>query len=151
MLLTGMLAASCLPADNYHSFKSVEQTGWNKNDTLLLQLQNQKEASQCQAFIEIRHTQDYPYQSVWLLIAHNENDSLVFQTDTIECKLTNRKGQFDGNGIGGSYQKSIPFRTISLKKNSHPLFKISHFMKEKEIKGITDVGIRLSYGQHQSE
>ncbi len=151
MLLTGMSAVSCLPADNYHSFCSVQPAGWNKNDTLYLQLQEQKEESQCHAYIEIRHTQDYPYQSVWLLISHNETGQDVFRIDTVECKLTDNKGKFNGNGLSGSYQKSFPFKPIHLKKNTHPVFKISHFMKEKEIKGITNIGIRLSYGQNQSE
>lgn len=151
MLLTGMSAASCLPADNYHSFCSVPSTGWSKNDTLYLQLQEQREESQCQAYIEIRHTQEYPYQSVWLLVSHNEADSLTFRTDTIECRLTDNTGKFDGNGLSGSYQKSIPFKAIRLQKNTDPLFKITHFMKEKEIQGITDIGIRLSYGQNLSE
>lgn len=151
ILLAIVLLTGCRPSDTYHHFKHLPQEGWNKKDTIVFTLPQQKDNSSGNVNIEIRHSGKYPYQSIWLIIAHNEIDSCIFQTDTIECNLIDSKGHFDGNGINDLYQKSFPCSFVSLRKNTAPTFKISHYMKDKNLPGITDIGIRISSAQHRSE
>ena len=70
-------------------------------------------------------------------------DSLTFRTDTIECQLTDAKGHFDGTGLNDLYQKRFPLPDVILQPHTAPLVKIAPFLKDQQLEGITDIGIRL--------
>lgn len=151
LLLTVLLSAACHLTDNYHQFRTLRINGWEQTDTLVFDLPRQKSSFSAFANIEIRYSGTYPYRSIWLEVKHNELDSTVFQTDTVECSLVNSKGTFDGTGISDLYQKSFPLTKISIKAHHAPKFKITHCMTDKQLKGIINVGIKLSYEPRQSE
>lgn len=142
--LPALLLAACQPsAEEYHTFLRTPDKGWTRRDTLSYKLPLQKNDIPCQIDVELRHSSMYPYRSIWLLVAHNEQDSTAFRTDTIECVLTDEAGLFDGAGVNDLYQKRFPLMRTNLKAKTSPTFKITHYMKDKRIKGIQDVGIRV--------
>lgn len=143
--LSALLLAACRSSvEEYHTFLRPPAEGWTRRDTLPYQLLKEAEDTKCQIDIELRYSSLYPYRSIWLLVAHNEKDSTVFTTDTIECVLTNKAGMFDGAGVNGLYQKRFPLLRTTLKAHTDPIFKITHYMKDKKLKGIQDVGLRVS-------
>lgn len=138
-----LLAAACHAPEGYHAFQTLPTKGWKRGDTLFFSIPRQTQTRHYHSTVEIRHRGDYPYCSLWLLIGHNTDDSLTFRTDTIECMLVDKHGHFNGAGINDLYQKSFPLPDITLHEGSTPTFKITPFMKDRLLKGISDVGIRL--------
>ena len=136
-------AAGCHAPRGYHAFQSLPTDGWKRGDTLLFTLPRQTEPQHYHARIEVRHTGDFPYRSLWLVVSRNTVDSLTFRTDTIECVLTDPNGHFDGDGINNLYQKSFPLPDLTLPAGFTPTVKIAHHLQDRYLTGITDVGIRL--------
>lgn len=136
-------AAGCHAPRGYHAFQSLPTNGWKRGDTLLFTLPRQTEPQHYHARIEVRHTGDFPYRSLWLVVSRNTVDSLTFRTDTIECVLTDPNGHFDGDGINNLYQKSFPLPDLTLPAGFTPTVKIAHHLQDRYLTGITDVGIRL--------
>ena len=139
-----LLAAACHAPEGYHAFQTLPADGWKRADTLRFTLPRQTQTQPCQYAVEIRHHGCYPYRSLWLLVSHNTADSLTFHTDTIECTLVDKYGHFDGAGVNDLYQKSFPLPAVILQENTAPTFKIVPFMKDRQLEGISDVGIRLT-------
>jgi len=143
-LLTSLLAA-CQPHTIYHSFHTLPKDGWNKSDTLVYPVPAKDiKAGHYELQIEIRHTQEFAYRSIWIVVYQNLQDSTRFTADTLQCVLTNEKDQFTGAGLNRYYQASFPLKTVTLNSAYTPVFKIAHYMKKGRIEGIHDVGIRLS-------
>lgn len=139
-----LLAAACHAPEGYHAFRTLPDEGWKRGDTLRFSMPRQTRTQRCHGAVEIRHKGDYPYCSLWLLVCHNADDSLTFRTDTLECALVDKHGHFDGAGINDLYQKSFSLPDITLREGSAPTIKIAPFMKDRLLKGISDVGIRLT-------
>lgn len=146
-ILTGILAlllVACQPHTVYHSFQTLPEDGWNKSDTLVFSIP--KEEIQHNPYdleVEIRHTKDFAYQSLWVIVYQNTIDSTHFTADTLQCILADEKGRFAGTGLGNYYQCSFPLKTISINNTYTPIFKLIHYMKKGRIENIHDVGIRL--------
>lgn len=137
------LAAACHKPEGYHAFHALPTDGWSKHDTVTFTLPRLETTAHCRAFVEIRHSGHYPYRSIWLTVSRNTADSLTFHTDTVECRLTDDKGHFDGTGLNDLYQKRFPLSDVILQAHTAPLVKIAPFLKDQQLKGITDIGIRL--------
>lgn len=138
-----LLAAACHCPEGYHAFHTLPTEGWTKHDTAFFALPRQKATTRCRAFVEVRHSGRYSYRSLWLTVSRNTADSLTFRTDTLECRLTDDKGHFDGTGLNDLYQKRFPLPDIILQAHTTPLFKVAPFLKDQRLVGITDIGIRL--------
>lgn len=143
--LSASLLVSCQPHTLYHSFRTLPKDGWNKSDTLVYPIPIQDiKAEHYELQIEIRHTQDFAYRSLWVVVYQNSQDSAHFTADTLQCILTDEKGRFTGNGLNNYYQTGFPLKTVTLNKAYTPIFKLAHYMRKGRIEGIHDVGIRLS-------
>ncbi len=144
ILLVGLLAA-CQSNTVYHSFHTLPHDGWNKSDTLTFIVPTDRlENGEYTLQVEIRHTQSYEYQTLWMTLYQNEKDSLNFSADTIQCTLTDEKSKFKGNVLSSYYQLSIPVKKVTLNQPYSPVFKLAHYMKKGRLEGIHDVGIRIT-------
>lgn len=138
------LLASCQPHTMYHSFRTLPKDGWNKSDTLVFPIPTKDiQAENYELQIELRHTKEFAYQSLWVVVYQNSQDSMQFTADTLQCVLVNEKGRFIGTGLNNYYQTNFPLKTVTLDKEYTPIFKLAHYMKKGRIEGIHDVGIRL--------
>ncbi len=155
ILMLGFLLAgvsACYLSDKYHSFQPIPLTGWAKNDTLFFTLpQSQADNARYGLSLELRHNGNYPYRTLWLTVSHNTPDSMTFVTDTIECQLTNESGHFTGSGLNNLYQQAYQLADLTLNGSYAPVIKITHYMRDDTLRGICDIGIRLSSSPHQSE
>lgn len=143
-LLAGLLV-SCQPHTMYHSFHTLPQDGWNKSDTLVFPVPARDvRAGLYELQIEIRHTKEFAYRSIWIVVYQNTKDSARFTADTLQCSLANEKGRFTGSGLNNYYQQSFPLKTIVLNDTCPPVFKLTHCMKKGRMEGIHDIGIRLT-------
>lgn len=143
ILFLGLLAA-CQPDTMYHSFHTLPKDGWNKGDTLVFTIPVENiQPKTYELQVEIRHTNELAYRSLWVIVYQNAQDSTHFTADTLQCVLTNEKGRFTGTGLNNYYQKSFPLKTVTLNNGYTPVFKLALYMKKGRIEGIHDMGIRL--------
>lgn len=127
----------------YHSYNHIPIDGWNKSDTLFFTPTLTDSLKAFQLSIDIRNKDNYPYTNIYLFISHNETDSCVFVTDTLECVLANKEGKWIGTGWGTLYQSSFAYMESFTYKNKNVRFKISHGMKDALLQGVSDIGIHI--------
>ncbi|MBR1809520.1 MAG: gliding motility lipoprotein GldH [Paludibacteraceae bacterium] len=148
-LLPLLLLCTCTRQTIFSEYHSLPRNGWNADSAICFTFAAPDTVGNYDIIVSIRHTQQYPYQNMWLFVgqtsAQQLTDSAVQQrTDTIEFYLADERGRWLGNGYGNIrempvlYQHDITFPstdTISLL--------IRHAMRENELHGIDKVGVQI--------
>lgn len=140
-----VMAASCHWGGTvYHQCRSIHTDGWRQGDTLSFELPAFAGQKEVEAFVDVRYTEEFPYQHLWLVVRNNVVDSLHWDIDTLCCALYDEKGQPVGKGLAGLYQVEIPLAVWSPDGSGCARVRIEHAMTDKLLKGVMDVGIRVT-------
>ncbi len=146
LLLTSCLAVACMKQTVYHSYQSIPNKGWNKNDTLIFQIPiTDSLPATLQLAAEVRNSTTYPYQNLFVIVSHNLQDSLTFQTDTLELVLADQEGNWKGSGWGSLLQSTLPLGKVNVQGAGNYILKMSHGMKDETLAGIRDAGLSLTH------
>lgn len=92
-------------------------------------------------YLNIRHLENYRYSNLYVFM-HTEFPNGNRTHDTIECTLAFPDGRWMGKGSGTMRSAKIllnPSLRFPLRGVYH--FEIEQAMREKELKGIADIGI----------
>lgn len=92
-------------------------------------------------YLNIRHLDSYRYSNLFLFM-HTEFPNGNITHDTIECTFAYPDGRWMGKNSGTMRSAKImlnPALRFPLKGTYH--FEIEQAMREKELKGITDIGL----------
>lgn len=147
MLFSCVLTTSCIRHTIYHHYESVSLLhGWRSTDTLNYNIQLKDSMKPINLSLEIRHTDRYPYQDLWLQVTHNLTDSTVWEKDTLHLTLCNAKGNW--NGTGGAtnlYVYNQPIETLIPQNSGKRELRISSLMSDSVLNNISDIGIRISH------
>lgn len=143
LLLTAWLASACMEHTVYHSYQSLPTKGWGKGDTLIFRVTIPDSLQTLKLFAEVRNDNKYAYQNLYLVVASNLQDSTVFETDTLELTLADKEGRWTGKGWGSLFQSGRPLGTAVTRHPGNYTFKISQGMKDEQLSGISDVGIKV--------
>ena len=94
-------------------------------------------------YLNIRHLENYRYSNLYVFM-HTTFPNGNVTHDTIECTLAYPNGQWMGKGSGTMRSAKVllnPSLRFPLKGNYH--FEIEQAMRDNELKGIADIGIRF--------
>lgn len=142
-LLIIYLATSCVEERTvYHDFSPLPDKGWMKKDTLVFQTEKQP-PSILNLFVEVRNQYDYPYKELYLSVSQNLQDSIHFQTDTIQLVLTDSSGNWTGKGWGFLYSSEKFVKSVRTLNGGECTVKIASVMKDSLLQGINDIGVRI--------
>lgn len=147
LLIVGLsfLLTACQENTIYHSYQSVENTDWFRNDTLTYMLDSCMTSTSSNEFqIGIRHTDSYRYQDLWLGILPIPKDSAAtIRIDSCHIYLSNSNGKWKGHGIGElrQFDQAIEITSKGKKTDTIIGFKIFHLMQDQPLKGIQDIGL----------
>lgn len=144
-LLLCFILCSCTPSSDvvFHTFKSVNPSGWLKYDSLTYTIPIHKKEDLIYE-LELRHLAHYKYKDLILSLTHNFNDSTHWQSDTLSISLADNEGRWIGIGLGSIFQIED---TLYIKKSQQPgnyTLKITQLMNDNFIKGIHDIGLRIT-------
>ena len=94
-------------------------------------------------FINVRNKEDYSFSNLYLFMQMTFPDGRITR-DTIECYLADYDGKWLGTGLTGTKFNRILFQKAAVfPMKGDYLFTFEQAMRTKELKGITDIGIRL--------
>ena len=145
MLLMTWILTACDDNTVYHSYQSTPQGGWKKSDTLFFNVPLNDTLINLRLSAGVRNSSNYPYQNLDILISYNLEDSTVWKTDTLKFTLTDQEGKWKGTGWGSLYQSALPLKDCSIKHPGNYTFKVVHGMKDEQITGIIDVGLKIEH------
>lgn len=142
-LIVICLTTACNNHTVYHSYQALSADGWNKSDTLLFQIPITDSITTFRLFAEVRNRSDYPYRNLHLFINQNLLDSTVWSTDTVTINIADSTGRWEGNGWGSIYQSETFIKSVRTLHPGNFTLKIGHGMKDENLIGINDIGIRI--------
>jgi gliding motility-associated lipoprotein GldH len=144
-LIASMLLIGCSNSLYQSGKKDMENGVWNAEDAVAIDMEIQDTSSTFDYYIDLRNSNDYPYQNIYLFI------DLVFpngrkMVDTLSVDLAYPDGRWIGKGAGGYFDSKILYKH----KKKFPLpgdyrFRIRHAMRDLELKGIETVGVEIAY------
>lgn len=153
ILLATCLTAACNENTVYHSYQSIPTEGWKKSDTLFFNVPIKDSLALLQLSAEIRNESNYAYRNIYLTVSHNLENSTVWKTDTLLLILADKEGKWNGTGWGSLFQSTLPIGSAIVRHPGNYTFKITHGMQDELLKGINDVGVKITVSSralHQS-
>lgn len=135
------LLPGCHP-ERCYQYCSVPTVGWNRADTLIYRLPDGFAGHRLTVEMDVRHTETYPYRDLWLALIHSPASKA--RHDIVHLQLADERGNWNGKGYSGClYQYSQQVGTVVCHP-SDSILRIVHLMKNDELPGLADVGVRLS-------
>ena len=149
-LLAGLLLAfavliigSCGQKKIYSHYEHLDNSGWDKADTLHFGIPPVVEGGLYSGEMGMRIGLDFPYENLVVDVTETIYPSRIQKTYTLNCTLTEQTGQWKGAGVN-YIQYLFPVGSIQLHAGDSVHYAISHKMKRIQIPCVYNVGINLS-------
>lgn len=139
------LVAACRQQPVAFEYAPTPIEGWEPGDTLKFKIDTLRQTGTYTLDLGIRTSAStpYPFRSIWLVVRQHWHRPERVLTDTVECKLTDAKGDITGHGVS-LYQYTQPLGEVQLQEGDYADFSIIHIMRREMLPGVAAVGIRLS-------
>jgi len=124
----------------YHSFTNAE---WNRDDPVVFDVKIEDNSQPYDVSVELRNDDTYPFSNIWLFVDYKMPNGNS-RTDTIGADLADIYGKWYGKGLS-LYNLSIPYETTILFPDTGTyIYSIRQGMRENPLKGISDIGLKVS-------
>lgn len=149
MLALTLAINSCGSNDVYNSYVSLPQKGWGIDSLAVFKANIDDATPAYDIWIMLRNENNYPYSNLWLFIdAISPNGQMT--RDTLECILARPDGSWLGGGWGSLYSVQCPYRqNVHFVEPGQYTFRVIHGMRDDEIEGIHDIGLRIEKNNGQ--
>ncbi|MBN1927658.1 MAG: gliding motility lipoprotein GldH [Prolixibacteraceae bacterium] len=142
LLLFSFVLVSCISSNHYDDYQTFDHSGWHKDSIAQFEFEINDTHASFNLFINVRNLGDYPYSNLWLFVDIEAPDSTSIR-DTVEYQLALPDGKWTGKG-NTVYSNSFPFREDVYFPVKGPYrFKLQQAMRIDELKGISNIGLRV--------
>jgi gliding motility-associated lipoprotein GldH len=141
-LLTIIVSIACSTNEVYYDYRSFRNSTWTEDSICMFKVPLADTLSLYDVYVELRNNDDYPYRNLWLFITLETPDGKARQ-DTLNCEMADEFGKWHGKGLS-LYTLSLPYDiSVQFPDSGTYTYSIRHGMREKNLKGISDVGLRI--------
>jgi gliding motility-associated lipoprotein GldH len=142
-LIVLLLLSSCDSSMVFETSENLKGASWGKNNALVYQVNITDTTGIHTVLITTRNLGSYKYSNLFLFI-HTTSPTGAQLIDTLEISLADAGGRWKGSGLGDLYYLRTPWRShVRFPYPGVYSFSITQGMREDELKGIGDVGIRI--------
>jgi|GEM_PF-164690 len=146
LFIIALFCYSCQNENIYQNAGTIPSSGWATDQPFYFQDSIPFSAPENIGYeIDIRHSNIYPYQNIWLYIQTKSSDGET-RSDSINWQLSGKNGRWLGKGWGSLYNVSYRLPNLVIKKSTQKRWfqiKIEHGLRDQILTGIEDIGIRL--------
>jgi gliding motility-associated lipoprotein GldH len=143
VLLCLFLLAACGNNAFYEDNQHIPSESWKQHDTLFFKVEVADTMHFYDFYLNVRNRTDYRYRNLYLFITTKFPGGGIAR-DTVECVLAAPDGKWFGKGMGRIKDCRILFKPgVRFPHGGTYLIGIEQAMREKELKGISDIGIRI--------
>jgi gliding motility-associated lipoprotein GldH len=155
LLIAGMLLAvitlscdrSTLFSGNYH----LEDKQWSMYDPARYAFPVEDTLSTYNIALSVRTSTDYPYRNLYLFVV-TAFPSGTTVTDTIHATVADEKGKWMGRGAGDLRELTIPYKSnVYFPEKGEYHIRVVHGMRDTVLKGVYDMGIKVSLKESQGK
>ena len=149
LLFLLILVSACKKRDSmYFQFKGIGEAKWGQNTSYDFAVDIIDTLSRYDVFLEIRNNESYSFRNLWLFVNLKTPEGQI-RRDTVNCELADLYGKWHGQG-GSLHTLSLPFeQNVQFQIPGTYLYSIRQGMREDELKGISDIGLRVVKQRNQ--
>lgn len=145
-----LVFASCDTNGVFDQYISLSGNVWSLDKPVEFEFQVNDTLTRNNLFINIRNNNDYGFSNLFLITHLNFPDGQKV-VDTLEYEMTDKRGQFLGQGLSERKENKLFYKEESIfPKSGNYKLTIQQAMRRngavdgiQELKGITDVGFRI--------
>ena len=138
-----LFAVSCGGDVVYSRYSDVAIDGWRRGDTMTFVVPPMPQFADCEAFLGMRVSYEYPYSNVALVVEQQSVESgRTLRVDTVECLIAAEVDVLRGKGIS-LYHHAEPLRLAPELRSDTTRVRVWHAMRRTSLVGIADVGITI--------
>ena len=133
-----MLLTACRGNIEYSQFSSIPSEKWHMDSVAQFDFTISDTTIDYQVLIYLRHTENYPYQNMWLFVEDDDRG------DSIEFYLADDRGQWLGDRHHGFIEMPVLYEEARhyADTGKHSM-RIAHGMRDSLLRGVTDVGVEI--------
>lgn len=143
LILTLLGMFSCNSNQLYDEYKKIENESWNLNNKLKFEFEVDDTVGFYNIFIAVRHTQDYPYNNLWLFVKSSAPNGRT-ALDTVEIILSDNRGKWLGSGLGDIYDLDFLWKKgVRFAIPGKYIVEYQQAMRIDDLMGIKKMGLRV--------
>lgn len=137
------LFCSCDKNKVFEDIKEIPEGNWNRKNKISFEINITDTASLNNIYFDLRNKGSYAYRNIYIFMNTTYPDNKQ-SVDTFVCILANDKGRWLGKGIGDLWFNRMLFKkNIVFPKRGKYIFRFEQAMRNEDLLGITDIGIRI--------
>ena len=119
---------------------------WSGKEALrLFQVRHQPARGGAKQTIDVRNREDYPFSNIFFFV-EMEFPNGKKSVDTVECMLADEQGAWLGEPTASLYDHEFLYqRAKQFPLGGRYKIDIRHGMRVDELKGVTDIGFKLTH------
>ena len=134
---------SCDSRKVFEENREIRSSTWNVGDKKAFNVVVNDIFAQYNFYINIRNKGDYQYSNIYLFLRTIFPDGRIAK-DTIECELADYEGKWLGSGISDvKFNRFLFQKGVRFPKKGEYVFELEQAMRVADLKGISDIGIRV--------
>lgn len=139
-----LCAVSCRSDIIFTDSVVIPEKKWTIDNIITFEVPVTDTLSRAEITFPIRTGSEYPFRNLYLFISASSPNGIII-ADTIEYQLANGNGEWYGRGAGDIHELELPFRkNIYFPNTGNYSFRIQHGMRNLELSGVYDIGIRVT-------
>lgn len=140
----GLAALACQEGPLVQSVASFSEDQWYTDSVVTVDVNVTDTQAVYRVSFQIRHTADYPYNNLYLFREIRSANQTEYQ-DTVEIRLANEAGKWNGSGVGALKTLELPYRQAGLRfpKPGTYRFRFQHGMRDEPLVGIRDFALTI--------
>ncbi|MCB0820624.1 MAG: gliding motility lipoprotein GldH [Bacteroidetes bacterium] len=143
-----LFLASCDNNLLFDENSSIDNMSWAQNDVKSFNYQVDDTLQACNFYMNIRHTEDFAFSNLYVFLK-TEFPNGEAARDTMEFILQEPDGKWKGSGAGSLRDNSIMFKqNLRFPLKGMYRFSFEQAMREPQLKGISEIGLRIEKFQN---
>ncbi|MGB0429568.1 MAG: gliding motility lipoprotein GldH [Bacteroidia bacterium] len=139
-----VLLASCSAGLLYEKYLEIDNKGWKYVEPITFEVEVDDIGKAYDIYVNLRHTNDYPYSNLWLMLYTYPPDEGDVTQQRMELKLAQPDGKWLGNGLGTNITHEIRVRQKFVFPTKGTFaFTLQHDMREQIVPAVSHVGLRV--------
>lgn len=148
LIILVVFLSACDSAKVFEENIALENHIWNVENHPKFQVEITDTVSDMNLIVNIRHSAHYPFSNLWVFV-NTTNPEGTQRTDTLECVLAAKNGQWLGSGLGDIWDIQIPLKTQAFSSSGYYTFEIEQAMRYgdkgriEQLPEVMNVGFRI--------
>jgi len=138
-----LMMVACDRSVVYNHYEHVDNEGWERTDTMHFYVPTIKQTGTYHQQLMLRTNNQLPFLGISVIVEQDIYPVGRKLRKRIDCKLVEQNGHVMGSGIS-CYQYTFDVDSLQLNEGDSLHMYVMHYMKQENMKGISDVGILIS-------